>query len=285
MWWNMLVARFFKNIYHLLISIVIVVTNFANWMLCNKQLRWKRKYAYPSVWMILSAVMLNSYFVNIIASPHLHQVLTPSARNSISSDPNMWVFLPPPKPPDKLKHTCKIKVFYDDNTVKEADNFTYNVCNANVTYVLSQTQQKKCGALIDRGTNGRIAGSDTCIINMHPTRKVDVQGIDNHYLPDIPIVTAGGVVNTQKGEVILVMNQYASVRKGKTIHSSGQLESFGTTVDDKSVKVGGYQRIITPDGYIILLQVRNGLVYMDMRPFTDKEKEELPMIVITSDLD
>ena len=83
-------------------------------------------------------------------------------------------------------------------------------------------------------------------------------------MPDIPIVTAGGVVNTQKGEVILVMNQYASIRKGKTIHSSGQLESFGATVDDKSIKVGGYQRIITPDGYIIPLQVRNGLVYMDM---------------------
>ena len=146
----MLVACFFKNIFYLLISIVIVVTNFANWMLCNKQLRWKRRNAYPSVWMILSAVMLNSYFVNIIASPHLHQVLTPSARNSISSDPTMWVFLPPPKPPDKLQHTCKIKMFNDD-TVKETRNLTYNVCNTNVTYVLSQTQQQKSGALIDRG--------------------------------------------------------------------------------------------------------------------------------------
>ena len=85
-------------------------------------------------------------------------------------------------------------------------------------------------------------------------------------MPDIPIVTAGGVVNTQKGEVILVMNQYASVRNGKTIHSSGQIESFGVTVDDKSIKVGWYQRMITPDIYIFPLQVRNSLVYMDMYP-------------------
>ena len=60
------------------------------------------------------------------------------------------------------------------------------------------------------------------------------------------------------------MNQYDSVFQGKTIHSSGQLEAFGLNVDDKSVKVGGYQRIITPDGYIIPLQVMNGLVYKDM---------------------
>ena len=60
------------------------------------------------------------------------------------------------------------------------------------------------------------------------------------------------------------MNQYASVCQGKTIHLSGQLEAFGLTVDDKSIKVGGYQRITTPDGYIIPLQVRNSLVYMDM---------------------
>ena len=51
---------------------------------------------------------------------------------------------------------------------------------------------------------------------------MDIQGIDNHRLPDIPIVTAGGVVNTQRGEVILVMNQYASAHQGKTIHLSGQ---------------------------------------------------------------
>ena len=63
------------------------------------------------------------------------------------------------------------------------------------------------------------------------------------------------------------------------------MEAFGLTVDDKSVKVGGYQRIITPDGYIIPLQVHNGLTYMDMQPFTDKEKEDLPMVFLTSDMD
>ena len=71
---------------------------------------------------------------------------------------------------------------------------------------------------------------------------------------------------------IKFFNYFLFCQSSKTIHSSGQLESFGLTVDNKSVKVGGYQRIITPDGYIIPLQVQNGLVYMDMQPYTDREK-------------
>ena len=81
------------------------------------------------------------------------------------------------------------------------------------------------------------------------------------------------------------MNQYASVHTGKIIHSSGKLEAFGNTVDDKSVKTDGYQCPITPDGYIIPLQVRSGLVYIDMRPYTDIEKNNLPMIFLTADTD
>lgn len=131
---------------------------------------------------------------------------------------------------------------------------------------------------MDRGANGGITGSDTRIINTHPTRKVDIQGINNYRLPGIPVVTAGAVVKTQRGDVILIMNQYVNVCTGKIIHSSGHLEAFSDSVDGKSVKTGRYQRLITPDGYIIPLQVRNGLVYIDMRPYTDMEKNNLPMI-------
>ena len=68
---------------------------------------------------------------------------------------------------------------------------------------------------------------------LHKTgRQVDVQGIDNHQITNIPIVTAAGVVNTQRGEVILIMHQYAYIPNGKTIHSAGQLEHHGIRVDD-----------------------------------------------------
>src|SRR5207253_2574065 len=51
------------------------------------------------------------------------------------------------------------------------------------------------------------------------------------------------------------------------------------------VKVGGKQRIETPDGYIIPLNVRNGLLYMTIRPFTDYEWDILPHVVLTADVD
>jgi hypothetical protein len=104
---------------------------------------------------------------------------------------------------------------------------------ANTVYVASDHRTVRRGALVDRGANGGIAGDDVCIISDSGCQ-VDVQGIDNHQIVDIPIVTAGAVVNTQRGEVIIIMNQYAWTKKGKTIHSSGQMEWYKQDADDKS---------------------------------------------------
>ena len=77
-------------------------------------------------------------------------------------------------------------------------------------------------ALVDRGANGGICGNDVRVISK-TGQTVDVQGVDNHQIVDIPIVTAGAVVKTQRGSVILIMNQYAHVGNSKTIHSCGQM--------------------------------------------------------------
>jgi hypothetical protein len=103
-------------------------------------------------------------------------------------------------------------------------------------------------------------------------------------IKDITIGTVGAVINTQHGEVIAIMHQYAYTGKGGTIHSSGQLEWCGNDVNDCSIKIeGGRQQLTTPDGYIIPINVRHGLSYITMRPFTDKEFEELPQVVWTSE--
>ena len=77
------------------------------------------------------------------------------------------------------------------------------------------------------------------------------------------------MVQTQRGSVVCIMHQYAIYGKGKTIHSSPQLEHFGNLVDDKSRKVGGKQRITTLEGYVIPLQFCQGLAYLPMTPPTD----------------
>jgi hypothetical protein len=110
------------------------------------------------------------------------------------------------------------------------------------------------GSLVDHGANGGIAGDDVRII-AKTGQTVDIQGIDNHRINKIPIVTAGGVINTQKGQVIAIMHQYAYTGKGKSIHSCAQLEAHKQTVDDKSSKVGGNQHIETLDGYVIPLNI------------------------------
>jgi hypothetical protein len=103
-------------------------------------------------------------------------------------------------------------------------------------------------------------------------RHVDVLGIEDHQIVDIPIVAAIGVMDTQRGPVLAIMHQYGYTGKGKTIHSCGQLEWYKNDVNDKSTKVlGGLQRIQTNDGYIISINIKVGLPYVKMRPYTDEE--------------
>ena len=108
-----------------------------------------------------------------------------------------------------------------------------------MTYKVSSTQATKSkGALIDRGANGGIA-EDYVRIIARTGRSVDIQVIDNYRINEIPIVTAGGVINTQKGPAIVIMNQYAYFRKGKSIHSCAQLKGCKQVVHAISIKIGG----------------------------------------------
>jgi hypothetical protein len=156
-----------------------------------------------------------------------------------------------------------------------------------IKYDVSKAARRARGSLIDRGANGGIAGSDTRVIARHPHRTVDIRGIDNHEITSIPIVSAGAVVRSQRGPVIVIMHQYAyHPQQGDSIHSSCQLESFHNDVNDKSIHVpGGLQRIQTPDGYVFPLSIRDGLPYLAMRPYTDEEFATFPHVFITGDVD
>ena len=140
-------------------------------------------------------------------------------------------------------------------------------------------------SLIDRGANGGVAGTDVRII-FKTGRMVDIRGIDNHHCTNIDIGTVGGVVHTHKGSVIAIMHQYALLNKGSTIHSPCQLEWYKNDVNDKSTLVpGGLQRIQTLDGYIIPLIIKDGLARMNIRPYTDHEWDNLPHVILTSELE
>ena len=150
------------------------------------------------------------------------------------------------------------------------------------TYSVSKhaISRAKRGSLVDRGANGGILGSDAHVRVKHP-RKVDVTGIDNHELNSLPIVDASAKILTDQGPAIAILQNYAYFGRLRTIHSAGQIEHYGATVDDRSMRVGGRQCITTKEGYVIPLDIINGLPYLQMEPHSSREFEDLPHIILT----
>ena len=152
------------------------------------------------------------------------------------------------------------------------------VCQCYLFQHANHTNQQ----LVDCGANGGLAGSDMHVI--HKThRKINIQGIDNHEVTGLDVVTAATLLNTSQGKVIGIFNEYAYLGKGSSIHSSGQLEWFKTNVDEKSVIVGGTQLITTLDGYSVPLLIKDGLAYATSlgRP-TDQDMDTYPHVFFTS---
>eukprot|EP00984_Skeletonema_dohrnii_P029669 scaffold20451_cov167-Skeletonema_dohrnii-CCMP3373.AAC.1 len=152
------------------------------------------------------------------------------------------------------------------------------------TYSVSPHCRRNTLALVDRGANGGVGGGndDVRLISTIPNSSIDIQGMDNHTLQSIPLGSVGGVAQTQRGEVILIFHQYAILRRGRTIHSAIQLENKGNQVSDTAIALGGQQRILTPSGYSLPLDISNGLACLRTRPFTDDEWNRLPRVEMTS---
>ena len=73
------------------------------------------------------------------------------------------------------------------------------------------------------------------------------------------------------GIVNPIMNEYAYYAED-SIHSAGQIEWYTNTVDDKSIQVGGQQRIVTIDGYSMTLVCKGGFMYLELLGIpTDKD--------------
>jgi hypothetical protein len=137
-------------------------------------------------------------------------------------------------------------------------------------------------SLVDRGANNGIAGNDVRVLSS-TNRKINIQGIDNHHVSGLDIVTAAGKVMTTLGPIIVILHQYAYLGHGPSIHSSAQMEHNNTDVCDKSKQIkDGKQRILTMDGNIIPLKLRHGLVYMDLSVPSDQDLQVLPQTLLTS---
>ena len=191
----------------------------------------------------------------------------------------------PRKPPAKATPKQINMLEMDGKFFIEFDGPNVSINMHNVQYEVSMGDLTRIVAsLLDRGANGGLAGADCRLLEQcTPMRYADVTGAGDKKIHKLPIGNYAGLTVTNKGPVILIMNQYAGFHKGKTIHSAGQWEHHGIKVDDRSKKVGGTQRIITVEGYVLPLQIRQGLPVLDMRPPTDEEMEKYPHVIVTAD--
>jgi hypothetical protein len=116
-------------------------------------------------------------------------------------------------------------------------NILYTAC---IEYKVSYYKEHQgiSPSLVDRGSNGGVAGNGVRVI-FKRNRSVDIKGIDNHRCTNIDIGTIGGVIHTNKGPVIGILNQYALLNKGSSIDSPCQFEWYKNDVNNKSILVPG----------------------------------------------
>lgn len=79
-----------------------------------------------------------------------------------------------------------------------------------------------------------------------------------------------------------MFRQHTCHGKGRTVHSSGQIEWHkGNTVHDRSLKVGGAQHVRTLDHCALPIDIDNGLLQVSMASHRQKEFDELPPVLFT----
>ena len=141
--------------------------------------------------------------------------------------------------------------------------------------------------LVDRGANGGMAGDDMLILATDPVEKVDITGIDDVKMDDIPVVTACTKLHCERnGTVIGLFYQYAGKQDeygygtGQTIHAPIQLGDFGLTVNDNVTERNN--RILTPDGFEFKLYTRGGLPHMRQARPTLEDLGKYPHVIMTA---
>ena len=177
--------------------------------------------------------------------------------------------------PDRASHHTQVVPSVQSDPPSSIPPLRYHVTAHSIA-------RHKRGSLVDRGANGGILGNDAIVLYRYPHRTVDVTGIDNHEMGGLVMVDAYAKTISQHGDLIVILQQYAYHGLNRTIHSSAQIEANKNIVDDRSMKVGGKQCIRTNDGYIIPLDIINGLPYMPMCTATKEEFDSLPHTVLTS---
>jgi hypothetical protein len=114
-------------------------------------------------------------------------------------------------PPSNIRKVLSSIKHHDGSTQEPTEitiqGKTYCLINTATIYNVSAARHRsKHVLLVDRGANGGVAGEDHVRVIFKTMRSIDIQGIDNHQVTNKPIVTTGGVVKSQRGNVIAILH-------------------------------------------------------------------------------
>ena len=142
---------------------------------------------------------------NLLPPGHLHRLLSDNDTPSTATPP--------------IENNIPSLVNNTSTKYITLDGIKYRpISNLNVVYYYSYALKK--GSLVDRSVNGILCGTDVRLIEK-TRRSVNIQGIGNHQITDVPIITAGAISQTQRVPVIIIIHQYTYIGHGKIIYSSG----------------------------------------------------------------
>jgi hypothetical protein len=175
-------------------------------------------------------------------------------------------------------------IYAKDNDLRELDERKQFKAISS-QYKVRVHQLCNFGTLVDGGANGGVAGADLRVISM-TGRHPNVFSIEDQHIVDVPIVAAGSVMDTKEGPVVAIMYQDALAGMGKTIRPCSQLKWYKKDFHHKSLKVpGDLQHVQTNDGYVIPINIKDGLLYVKIvRSCTDEERDTLLHVTLTCDV-
>ena len=150
--------------------------------------------------------------------------------------------------------------------------------------IQSGTSQDTCDGLLDGGASGGAASTtEMTFIETVPNAVADVVSVTGEVLPSLPIGCGAARIETlDHGMIVGLFPQYANFgSKGRTVHSKTQLTDFGCAVFDDVTDPT--PSVVTPEGYVVPLEIRDGLHYMKMKPATEEDMSTLPTVYFCSD--
>jgi hypothetical protein len=143
-------------------------------------------------------------------------------------------------------------------------------------------RRRKNISFTERGANGSIISREDKSVIHNSEKTVDVEGINDHCVNDISIVTAGAAIQAHHGPVTAIINEYDLDNQDRTIHSSGQPELHKNDFNYRSKKVGRLQFILMVCGRYSSLDIVQCLPYMTMSRYTTDEYQTLPHVMLAS---